>query len=282
MLSRFAASHVKVALTGDGGDETGCGYDWHQNLCRFDAALAGAAPNDAARMARFRDRHRIPPARPIDRAGLWSILRTGLSDEVLGLLPLVDPRGHKPLSEYFREWSGQLDPTSDCFTWSGQMDLLTYLPDDLMVKSDRASMSVGLELREPLLDHNLTAWLLHAPASVRFDGETGKTKLPSRRFLASRLPTSLFDLPKHGFTAPLPLWLSGPLAESLNEALERLASGRLEPVVLPAGCKSWRDCDPLLKDEEMTFLWRVMCFSEWHRQQHSETHDRHLPRQRKL
>jgi asparagine synthase (glutamine-hydrolysing) len=138
-----------------------------------------------------------------------------------------------------------------------------------MVKSDRASMSVGLELREPLLDHDLTTWLLRAPVSTRFNRESGKTKLQSRRFLARRMPTPLFDLPKHGFTAPLPAWISGPLAEPLTDALERLGSGHLEPIVLPAGRMSWRDCDPLLKDEEMTFLWRVMCFSGWQRQHHS-------------
>lgn len=274
MLSRFAASSVKVALTGDGGDETGCGYDWHQALDRFETALKGTGPNAVDRIAGFRLRHHIPSGRPLDRVHLWSILRTGLSDERLGLLPLADPLNQQPLSEYFREWSRELDPAVDCFTWAGQLDLLTYVPDDLMVKSDRASMSVGLELREPLLDHDLTKWFLRAPVSARIDRESGRTKLPSRRFLARRIPTSLFEeLPKHGFTAPLPAWLSGPLAEPLSEALERLGSGRLDPVVLPSGCTSWRDTDPILNDEGKTFLWRVMCFSEWLRNNSSPMDD---------
>jgi asparagine synthase (glutamine-hydrolysing) len=142
------------------------------------------------------------------------------------------------------------------------MDLLTYLPDDLMVKTDRASMSVGLELREPLLDHQLTAWLLQSPVSSRSDREQRITKVLPRRALASRIPSNLLDRPKLGFTPPLAKWLEGPLAEPMAEALERLGEGRLEPIVMPHGCKSWSDCDPALRDGGH-FLWRIICFSEW-------------------
>jgi asparagine synthase (glutamine-hydrolysing) len=266
MLSRWVASCVKVALTGDGGDEVGCGYDWHRALNRLDP-LGTALREDRTdprvdRMARFYKRHRIPEGVTIDRAGIWSALRTGLSDEMLSVLPLADPLAQKPLSEYFREWSRDLAEVEDCFTWAGQMDLLTYLPDDLMVKTDRASMSVGLELREPLLDHQLTAWLLQSPVSSRSDREQRITKVLPRRALASRIPSNLLDRPKLGFTPPLAKWLEGPLAEPMAEALERLGEGRLEPIVMPHGCKSWSDCDPALRDGGH-FLWRIICFSEW-------------------
>ena len=264
-LCRHVSTKVKVAVTGDGGDETGCGYDWHHSLNRLDPSgiVEGASDTRDERMARFRRRHRIPDDRAIDRAALWSTLRTGLSDEMLGVLPLVDARARKPLSEYFREWSRDLDDVGDPFTWAGQMDLLTYVPDDLMVKSDRASMSVGLELREPLLDHELTGWLLQSPVSARFDRELGIRKVLPRRALASRIPSNLLDRPKQGFRPPLARWLTGPLADPLAEALERLGDGRLEPIVLPQGCGTWRDCDPALHGENKDFLWRIICFSEW-------------------
>jgi asparagine synthase (glutamine-hydrolysing) len=214
-------------------------------------------------MDRFRERHRIPADRPVDRAALWCALRTRLSDEMRGDLPVVDASAHKPLSDYFREWSRDLTAVDDPLEWAGRMDLLTYVPDDLMVKSDRASMSVGLELREPLLDDRLIAWLLRSPVSERFDHERGITKVLPRRALASRISSNLLDRPKRGFTPPLDAWLAGPLAEPMEEALERLEAGRLEPIVLPRGCKSWRDRVPACEGQNRDFLWRIVCFSEW-------------------
>jgi asparagine synthase (glutamine-hydrolysing) len=269
LLSKRVASSVKVALTGDGGDETGCGYAWHQALNRLDpfgTEWEGVTDSREERMGRFRKRHRIPEQRAIDRAGIWSTLRSGLSDEMLGVLPLADPLTYQPLSEYFREWSRDLADVEDCFTWAGQMDLLTYVPDDLMVKSDRASMSVGLELRSPLLDHELTAWLLRSPVSARFEHQQRVTKILLRRSLECRVSATLFDRPKQGFSPPLQKWLAGPLAGQVADALERLESGRLAPIVLPRGCTSWSDCDTLLGDGKIDFLWRIISFSEWSKQ----------------
>ena len=265
-LSKRVASSVKVALTGDGGDETGCGYEWHEALNRLDpfgTDRGGMPDSREERMARFRGRHRIPEQRTIDRAGIWSTLRSGLSDEMLGVLPLADPLTYKPLSDYFREWSRDLADVEDCFSWAGAMDLLTYVPDDLMVKADRASMSVGLELRSPLLDHDLTAWLLRSPVSARFDQQRRVTKVLLRRSLESRVSATLLDRPKQGFTPPVQQWLAGPLAGQMADTLERLESGCLDPIVLPRGCISWRDCDPVLLDGNIDFLWRIISFSEW-------------------
>ena len=270
MLSGHVASSVKVALTGDGGDEVGCGYEWHQSLNRLDPSGSECADSitntRAERMGRFRTRHRIPEGRAVDRAGIWSTLRTGLSDEMVGILPFANAEDQQPLSEYFREWSRDIAEVDDCFMWAGQMDLLTYLPDDLMVKADRASMSVGLELRSPLLDHELVAWLLRSPTAARFDSVRGITKLLPRLSLARRISPELLARQKQGFTAPLQEWLAGPLAERMADALERLAAGDLDPIVLPAGCATWNECDPILRDGNVDFLWRVICFSEWSKQ----------------
>ncbi len=267
LLSRHVAHNVKVALTGDGGDEVGCGYEWHQALNRLDplgtACGDGTLGSRSERMGRFRKRHRIPEKCSIDRAGIWSALRTGLSDEMLSILPLADPLAQQPLSEYFRHWSRDLSDVDDCFKWAGEMDLLTYVPDDLMVKSDRASMSVGLELRSPLLDHELTAWLLRSPVAARFDCESSVSKVLQRRLLEPRISATLLNRPKQGFTPPLQEWLAGPLAERRAEALARLESGRLDPIVLPYGCSSWADCDRVMRDKNTDFLWRIICFSEW-------------------
>ena len=265
LLSKRVASTVKVALTGDGGDETGCGYPWHQALNRLDPHGTPCSESDsrADRMSRFRQRHRIPEDCAIDRAGIWSALRTGLSDEMMSVLPLAEPLANQPLSEYFRGWSRELVDAADCYTWAAAMDLLTYVPDDLMVKADRASMSTGLELRSPLLDHELTAWLIRTPVSARFDHMRSVTKILLRRSLESRVSPELLNRPKQGFTPPLQQWLAGPLAGQMADALQRLESGHLDPIVLPRGCANWGDCDPAISGGNIDFLWRIISFSEW-------------------
>jgi asparagine synthase (glutamine-hydrolysing) len=134
-----------------------------------------------------------------------------------------------------------------------------------MVKADRAGMSAGLELREPLLDHELTAWCLRRPVEVRYDRATETSKLLPRRALERRLPASLVDRPKQGFTPPHASWLAGPLSSAVEDALARLGSGELEPLAFPPGCGSWADCDAALGDGRRHFLWRVVCFAEWWR-----------------
>ena len=146
------------------------------------------------------------------------------------------------------------------------MDLLTYLPDDLMVKSDRASMSVGLELREPFLDHQLVSWCLKLPITERYDSANRVSKLLPRAALGKRLPAQLIDRPKQGFTPPLGRWLTGPLRPYVQDALQRLQNGSIAPLRLPAGISSWRDCAARLNDEHQQFLWRTVCFSEWFRE----------------
>jgi asparagine synthase (glutamine-hydrolysing) len=266
-LSRHVASNVKVALSGDGGDETGCGYAWHHALNRLDSKgeARGLSRSEQPRMLRFLHRHGIPLDREMDRAAVWSVLRTGLSDDMARTLPVADAPARKPLSEYFREWSSDLSDVDDCFMWSGLMDLLTYVPDDLMVKSDRASMRVGLELRQPLLDHQLTAWLMARPLSMRFDRDTSTAKVLPRRALARRISPQLLDRPKRGFTPPLAKWLADPLCERMRDALERLEKGLLDPIALPAGGASQRDSRLMLRDGENEFVWRILCFSEWNR-----------------
>ena len=265
LLSRRVASSVKVAMTGDGGDETGCGYPWHQALNRYDqfGTDCGVTDTRADRMARFRKRHRIPEHKSVDRAEIWSTLRTGLSDEMLGILPVADPHAKKPLSEYFRDWSRDLSDVEECFTWAAKMDFLTYVPDDLMVKADRASMSAGLELRSPFLDHDLTAWMLQTPVSARFDRQGCVTKVLSRRSLERRVSGAQLERPKQGFSPPLSRWLSGPLAEQVADALQRLETGALDPLILPRGCTRWDDTDPAIRDGNIDFLWRIVSFSEW-------------------
>jgi asparagine synthase (glutamine-hydrolysing) len=143
------------------------------------------------------------------------------------------------------------------------MDLLTYLPDDLLVKADRASMSFGLELREPMLDNELIEWELQLPISHRFDRRTRRSKLMTRAMAAAKIGQGHFDRPKQGFTPPMVSWLKGPLQSLMQEAVSALESGKLSPLALPNGCRSWSDCEARLDDVHSQFSWRLLCFFLW-------------------
>jgi asparagine synthase (glutamine-hydrolysing) len=96
-------------------------------------------------------------------------------------------------------------------------DMTRYLPGDLLVKVDRASMFVSLEAREPFLDHEAARLAAALPMSWKI--RNGQNKYVLRRLLARYFPPQLFDRPKQGFSAPVGQWLRGPLRDSLLETL---------------------------------------------------------------
>jgi asparagine synthase (glutamine-hydrolysing) len=267
-LCREIRKHVTVAIGGDGGDEVWCGYPWHRALARVGRGLA--MPAALRRLAGFLGRFgggqwpykgRVLAAG--DRLGAWAALKTGLSDAMAEYLPVA--AAPAPVVECFRDGAERVGAVPDILDWACRMDMATYLPDDLMVKADRASMRFGLELREPLLDHAFTAFGLTAPIEARFDRKLRRGKVLARRYLAERLPEALFDRPKQGFTPPLPAWLDGPLRAVKTQAIADLESGRLPGMALPDGVASWTACATRLQDDQHQFLWRMICFSGWAR-----------------
>ncbi len=98
-----------------------------------------------------------------------------------------------------------------------RLDARTYLPDDLLVKADRASMATSLELRSPLLDHEVLELGVSLPDSLRFEGRRGKVAL--RRAFASLIPAELAARGKTGFGIPLGDWFRGPLRELAGDTL---------------------------------------------------------------
>jgi asparagine synthase (glutamine-hydrolysing) len=266
VLCREMRKRVKVGIGGDGGDEVWCGYPWHRAISKLDRLAPFPLPlrRLAAIVikpfgAKWRYFARVIAAR--DRLASWGVLRTGLTDRMARYLPVdAEPR---PVSESFHDATERIGAITDTLDWASRMDLAMYLPDDLMVKADRASMAVGLELREPLLDHQFTAAGLALPSSARFDKKKQQGKTFARTFLSRRLSAKLIDRPKRGFTPPLHLWLSGPLKSIKERALADLESGALYPLMLPKGVRSWRQCAKALDDVHEQFLWRIICFWGW-------------------
>lgn len=241
LVSRLARQKVKVSLSGDGGDEIFGGYNRHTwagplwrklrpiplSLRRFGASTI-LAFSPGAWDALFRNlrpllpqtwRQRMPGyklhklASVMDSSDVYDMycrLTSHWSD-----LPQLLPGVGDPATLSTNSHVSQLQSATEQMMY---LDSVTYLPDDILVKLDRATMAVGLEGRIPLLDHRVAEFAWRLPLSMRVRGREGKWIL--RQVLYRYVPRELIDRPKFGFGVPLSAWLRGPLRDWAEELLD--------------------------------------------------------------
>jgi len=274
LVSRLARKSVTVALSGDGGDESFAGYNRHLWLPRIARALhlfPGPAlvalsnllswPHLEKLLVRLSERKLLPVRMVRDKLDKLrtllkcrdypSLYRQAVSDTATPEALLAAPvRGVMEEADW--------DATDDLLLKGCLADLQFYLPNDILVKVDRASMSCGLEARSPFLDHHLVEKALAAPASWKVGRNGGKVIL--REWLTKELPPHLFERPKMGFAVPLDEWLRGPLKEWAESLLTgRRASEWLAP---GAALELWRQHQTGTRRHHH-LLWNLLMLLAW-------------------
>lgn len=288
LVSRLARRHVTVSLSGDAGDELFCGYQRYQQTTDLWRRLA-AKPLMLRRLA-ARGLLSLSPQswnaltgsmqavlpRSIRGANVGHKFHKGAavleSDSIAALyFGLIshwnDPAsvviGGQDLPTVLTGGRQQLDGLDE-FQSLMALDMHSYLPDDILVKVDRAAMGVSLESRVPFLDHRVVEFALSLPQDLKI--RDGQSKWVLRNVLYRHVPRQLVDRPKMGFSVPIGVWLRGPLrdwAEALLDADRLRSEGFLKPELVRA---KWNEHLAGRYNWEW-HLWIVLMFQAWLEQQ---------------
>ena len=223
MVSKLASEHVKVALSGDGGDELFAGYDKYlvearerrhpltAPVRRLLGLAAGVMPDGMRGRNLLRHRSLAGGERYLDAATLFrqDDKRKLFSDEIFELISSDDAH---------REWLDCLAMADGGWLAGLQyLDLMGYLPLDILMKVDRMSMAHSLEARVPLLDHKIIEFAATIPPELRL--RDGTTKYVLKRSMEDVLPAPLLNRPKQGFAIPLGAWFRGELDDFVRDLL---------------------------------------------------------------
>lgn len=276
LLSQFARKHVTVALTGDGGDEVFSGYNRHVWIPRLWSGagwiprrIRGEASNLVTklspdqwdllvhRLVPSSLRAKLPKTPGFKIHKLAKILEAGSPDEMYRKITTHWSQSDDDAANFKISESAL---HSDLATEIALQDILFYLPDDILVKVDRASMAHSLETRAPFLDPELLEFSWKLPSKMRVYSGRGKWLL--RENLIDRVPRELFERPKAGFGFPIAEWLRGPLREWAENFL---APSRLRKFEFPRQAEvtmKWSEHLSGRRDWSHQ-LWCVIMFHAW-------------------
>jgi asparagine synthase (glutamine-hydrolysing) len=275
LVSRHARESVKVALSGDGGDELFGGYNRYLAAPRLWAKLralprplraaVGHVPssgwNALADLLGRRSRQPEFGAR-VQKALRAMAQADGIDDVHLSLIDEWHGESSPVLldGEEWPVFDGPIEPALSDADRMMLRDALAYLPGDILCKVDRAAMAVSLETRLPFLDHRVAELAARIPTGMKIEGRVGKQ--PLRKLLFRELPPQLFDRPKTGFAIPVGEWLKGPLrpwAEELLDPARLRAEGYFDADRIR---RRWQDHLSGRRDSTPA-LWFILMFQAW-------------------
>ena len=285
LVSRFAREQVTVALSGDGGDELFAGYNRHfaaprlwrqlQRAPRPLRRLAGATlgrvsgsswDRAAALLGREVQPHFGTKVRKALAVGGTARTFDDVYDNFLDEWAFEENPVRGATAGVRSEFAPQsLDGAPDTVR-TMYRDAMTYLPDDILCKVDRAGMAVSLETRVPFLDHRVAELAARIPLEMKVGNGGGKQIL--RKLLYREAPAALFDRPKAGFGVPVGEWIKGPLrgwAEELLDPAAISADGWFDPAIVQ---RRWRDHLAGRRDSTPA-LWSILMFQAWQAAQRS-------------
>ncbi len=275
LVSQLARQHVTVSLSGDGGDESFGGYRRYilgrkiWNLLRLVPHPARRAMVAAMKSGAFTSLSRqvLPialrdtlnkiadKADPVDADELyyWLVSNSKSPSAVL-------KSGNEPETTLSSEMAQPIN--DDFMVRMMYLDSISYLPDDIMVKVDRASMAVSLEARAPYLDRRVVEMAWRLPQSMKVRNGTSKWLL--RKILYKYVPRELIERPKMGFGVPIGEWMRGPLRSWVEDLLDKdtmRKDGIFREELIH---EKWEEHLSRKRNWEH-YLWNILMFQAWKR-----------------
>ncbi|MBW4646789.1 MAG: asparagine synthase (glutamine-hydrolyzing) [Goleter apudmare HA4340-LM2] len=284
LVSQLARNHVTVSLSGDAGDELFAGYNryfWGRNIWQIIGWIPKAVRHSTAKALTSLSPQTWDRGFAAIDAMLPAKLKLAASGDKLhklaSILAVPNPDvmyaglvSHWQKPEEVVTGSSELSTVlSDRNLWASlpdftermmYLDLMSYLPDDILVKVDRASMGVSLESRIPFLDHRVVEFAWQIPLSMKIRGNQGKWLL--RQVLYNYVPKELIERPKMGFGIPIDSWLREPLREWAEDLLDE-SRLRREGYLNPQSIRQKWDEHQSGDRNWQYYLWDILMFQAW-------------------
>jgi asparagine synthase (glutamine-hydrolysing) len=269
LAARHAAGHRKVVLSGEGGDELFAGYQTYfaarlgapgARAAAALAPLAGRLPSSSRRLSldfRLRRLARGAGLGPLERHHAFKEI---LAPQARAALVAPGRRGTAdPLAAHRARWAETHGAPE--IARLQDVDLGTFLADDLLLQTDRAGMAHGLEIRVPFLDPVVAELALALPTAAKLRGL--QTKAVLRDAAVPLLPAAVVRGPKRGFVAPAAAWLRGPLLPLAHDVLSE-ATLRRQGLLRPAAVRALLDRHVARREDLSRPLWALIAFTLWH------------------